>query len=119
MMAPRCQCRTTRTGTVTTEEHHDNSPIPDADDATAVHLEPRTPYEVQVRATNGEGDLTFETATNWSSIGRGTTGASNSRPSFDRTETLVTLTVDENTRSGQNVGSAVSATDIGRQQATG
>ena len=48
---------------------------------------------------------------NWSSVGRGTTGPSNSRPSFDRTESLVTLRVDENTRSGQNVGSAVSASD--------
>ena len=70
-------------------------------------LEPRTQYEVRVRAKNGEGDTTE----NWSSLGRGTTGPSNSRPSFDRTESLVTLRVDENTRAGQNVGSAVSASD--------
>ena len=70
-------------------------------------LEPRTQYEVRVRAKNGEGDTTE----NWSSPGRGTTGPSNTRPIFDRTESLVTLRVDENTRSGQNVGSAVSASD--------
>ena len=75
------------------------------DAGTAAHLEPRTQYEVEVRASNAEG------TSDWSPIGRGTTGAGNSRPSFDRTETLVTLKVDENTRSGQNVGSAVSATD--------
>ena len=74
-----------------------------ADDAA--HLEPRTQYEVEVRATNEEG------TSDWSRIGRGTTGAGNRRPSFDRTKALVTLNVDENTRSGQNVGSAVSATD--------
>ena len=70
-------------------------------------LEPSTQYEVRVRAKNGEEDTTE----NWSSVGRGTTGKSNSRPSFDRAESLVTLRVDENTRSGQNVGSAVSASD--------
>ena len=71
-------------------------------------LEPRTQYEVRVKAKNGEGD---DDADNWSSVARGTTGPSNSRPSFDRTESLVTLRVDENTRAGQNVGSAVSASD--------
>ena len=72
----------------------------------AAHLDPKTQYEVEVRASNAEG------TSDWSSIGRGTTGAGNSRPVFDRTEALVTLKVDENTRSGQNVGSAaVSATD--------
>ena len=75
--------------------------------ADADPLEPRTQYEVQVRAKNGEGDATE----NWSSEGRGTTGPSNSRPSFDRTDSLVPLRVDENTRAGQNVGSAISASD--------
>ena len=70
-------------------------------------LEPSTQYEVRVRPKNGEEGTTD----NWSPVGRGTTGPSNSRPSFDRTESLVTLRVDENTRSGQNVGSAVSASD--------
>ena len=76
-----------------------------------VHLEPRTQYEVQVRALNGEGDLNFESATNWSSSGRGTTAVSNRRPVFDSAASLLTLEVEENTRSGQNVGSAVEATD--------
>ena len=70
-------------------------------------LEPRTRYEVRVRAKNGEDD----TGGNWSSISQGTTGASNRRPSFDRTDALITLRVDESTRSRQNVGSAVSASD--------
>ncbi len=70
-------------------------------------LKPSTQYEVQVRAKNGEGDGTE----NWSSVGRGTTGPSNSRPSFDRTASLIELRVDENTRAGQNIGSAVSASD--------
>ncbi len=75
------------------------------------HLEPRTQYEVQVRALNGEGDSTFTEAANWSASGRGTTGASNRRPTFASTASLITLQVDENTRSGQNIGSAVEATD--------
>ena len=76
---------------------------PDAADP----LEPRTSYEVQVRAKNGEADG----SENWSSPVRGVTGASNRRPSFESTTTVVKLTLPENTRSGQNVGSAVSATD--------
>ena len=71
-------------------------------------LEPRTQYEVRVRAKNGEDDTTE----NWSSVGRGTTGASNNRPIFDRTETtIIELRVDENIRAGQPVGNAVSASD--------
>ena len=70
-------------------------------------LEPRTQYEVRVRAKNGEGDAT----PNWSSVGRGTTGPSNSRPRFDRPVAVVELRIDENTRSGQNLGSAISASD--------
>ena len=76
-------------------------------------LEPRTQYEVRVRAKNGENDATEE---NWSSIGRGTTGPSNRRPEFDSDAAVVELRVDENTRSGQPVGSAVSASDAGQQQ---
>ena len=83
------------------------------DDATAVHLEPRTQYEVRVKTKNGEGD----DADNWSSIGRGTTGASNGRPSFDRAG-AITLRVDENTRPGQDVGSAVSASDANGNRLT-
>ena len=73
-------------------------------------LEPSTQYEVRVRAKNGEpeGDV----ANNWSSPAKGTTGASNSRPSFDRSDvTVIELRVDENTRAGQNLGSAISASD--------
>ena len=86
-----------------------------ADDTdTQVHLEPRTQYEVQVRALNGEGDPAFEANPNdnWSSSGRGTTGASNRRPVFDSDlPTVVVLEVEENTRSGQNIGNAIEATD--------
>ncbi|MXY44947.1 MAG: hypothetical protein F4Y50_12995, partial [Dehalococcoidia bacterium] len=71
----------------------------------AAPLESLTQYQVEVRASNAEG------TSDWSSIGTGRTGAGNRRPSFDRTESVVTLTVDENTRPGQPVGSAVSATD--------
>ena len=74
-----------------------------ADDAQP--LEPRTQYEVEVRASNAEG------TSDWSHIGRGTTGAGNRRPEFDSKFAVVELSVDENTRSGQNVGSAVSASD--------
>ena len=76
------------------------APASDADP-----LKSSTQYQVEVRASNAEG------TSDWSSIGAGTTGPGNIRPSFDRTEAVVTLTVDENTGSGQNVGSAVSASD--------
>ena len=69
------------------------------------HLDPKTQYEVRVKAKNDEGPSP------WSSIGRGTTDAGNRRPEFDKDDSVVTLSVDENTRSGQNVGSAVSASD--------
>ena len=71
-------------------------------------LEPRTQYEVRVKAKNGEND---NDTTNWSSVGRGTTGPSNSRPEFDRSDSVIELRVDENTRAGQNLGSAISASD--------
>ncbi len=76
-----------------------------AEATEAAPLESLTQYEVQVKAFNAEG------ISDWSGIGTGRTGAGNRRPSFDRTESVVTLRVDENTRSGQPVGSAVSATD--------
>ena len=53
-------------------------------------------------------------ADNWSRPGRGTTGKSNKRPTFVNTASLVTLRVNENTRSGQHVGGAVEATDTDR-----
>ena len=89
--------------------------ILDATTNAQVHLEPRTQYEVQVRALNGEGNPTLFTDDpndNWSTSGRGTTGASNERPVFDSDlPTVVELEVEENTRSGQNIGSAIEATD--------
>ena len=75
--------------------------------ATADPLEPSTQYEVRVRAKNGEGDTTE----NWPSVAKATTNPSNSRPSFDRSDALIELRVDENTRAGQNIGSAISASD--------
>ena len=85
------------------------------DNQAQVHLEPRTQYEVQVRALNGEGDpdsFDVDPNDNWSPSGRGTTGASNERPVFDTAlPAVVMLEVEENTRSGQNVGSAIEATD--------
>ena len=84
-------------------------------DTAQVHLEPRTQYEVQVRALNGErnpANFDDNTNDNWSTSGRGTTGASNERPAFDTDlPVVVELQVEENTRSGQNVGSAIEATD--------
>ena len=84
------------------------------DDTTAVHLAPGTQYEVQVRALNAETDHT-DTPTNndsdWSSSGRGNTGKGNRRPVFKSTVSVVELEVEENTRSGQNVGDAVEAED--------
>ena len=71
----------------------------------ATHLEPRTQYEVQVMATNDEGDSA------WSPVGRGTTGGSNTRPRFDSTAAVVMLSVTENTSAGRPVGSPVSASD--------
>ena len=93
---------TTRTATITT--------IGDP----SMPLESRTQYEVRVRAKNGEGDTTA----NWSAVGRGTTGGGNSRPSFDDTADVVVLSVAENTRAGQNVGSPVSASDADSNRLT-
>ena len=76
-----------------------------APDVDADPLEPRTQYEVRVRAKNQEGEG------EWSPIGRGTTGASNRRPIFDITDAVIGLSVYENTRAGQNLGNAVSASD--------
>ena len=72
----------------------------------AAPLEPSTQYEVRVRAKNGEKN----DANNWSTAAKATTGKSNSRPVFDRAG-AIELSVAENTRAGQNIGSAVSASD--------
>ena len=81
-----------------------------APETEADPLEPKTQYEVRVRAKNGEGDTTE----NWSSVAKATTGQSNSRPRFDISDTddpVIVLRVNENTRAGQNLGNAVSASD--------
>ena len=67
-------------------------------------LSPSTSYQVEVRATNAEGD------SDWSSHGTGSTsGPLNSAPTF--ANPTVTLTLLENTPAGTNVGSPVAATD--------
>ena len=83
----------------------------------AMPLEPRKQYEVRVRARNGEGTAAQGETDAWgdySSLVRGTTGGSNVRPAFSNTDSLITLDLPENTRAGQNVGSAVEATDADR-----
>ena len=64
-------------------------------------LDSGTTYQVQVRATNAEG------TSGWSATGTGSTD--NSAPAFASDTT--TRSVAENTASGANVGSAVTATD--------
>ena len=77
-------------------------------------LEPNTSYEVQVRAANaGEGDGF------WSTSGLGRTRAANKEPIFnirpsdeDRNAArIINRTVAENTRAGQTVERAVTASD--------
>ena len=89
--------------------------IPDSNDAP-VPLEPLTQYEVRVRASNGEGTAAQNETPwgDWSALRQGTTGASNERPVFANSDSLVMLEVAENTREGQNVGSAVEAMDADR-----
>ena len=82
-----------------------------------MNLEPRTQYEVRVRATNGEGIPASGQSVAWSEWSPhrpATTGASNKRPVFTDTDSLVTLELRENTRAGQPVGNAVDATDADR-----
>ncbi len=92
----------TSTNTKTSTKITRRLPAEDAD-----RLKPSTQYEVRVRAKNGEDD----TNTNWSPVAKATTGKSNSRPSFDISDTRIVLRVDENTRANQNIGNAVSASD--------
>ena len=97
---------TSRSAKITTIPDDENSPV---------HLAPSTQYEVQVRATNGEGTKAqgeSEAWGDWSSSGRGTTGASNRRPTFGATTpSLITREVGEDTPSGRDIGDAVEATD--------
>ena len=87
----------------------------EADDP--VSLEPLTQYEVRVRASNGEGTTAQGESIawgDWSALRRASTGPSNERPEFASMDSLITLDMPENTRAGQNVGSAVEATDADR-----
>ena len=106
---------TGRSAKITTIQDPDNAGV-------QLHLEPRTQYEVQVRALNEEGDPVSFTANpndNWSTSGRGTTGASNERPVFDSMlPPVVMLEVEENTRSGQPIGNAIEATDPDKNRLT-
>ena len=73
--------------------------------ATITGLDPDTPYDVRVQATNGEGTGP------WSLVGTGSTNkAGNSPPAFPRPGEIV-RNVDENTSVGQNVGTPVTAND--------
>ena len=67
-------------------------------------LDAGTAYQVQVRATNAEGD------SDWSQSGSGTTGTpSNNPPTFP--SSTANRNVAENTAAGQNVGAVLTATD--------
>ena len=67
-------------------------------------LSPRTSYQVEVRATNAEGD------SDWSDHGTGSTNDPlNSAPTF--ANPTVTLTLPENTAGGVDIGSPVEAVD--------
>ena len=99
-----------RKATITTIPVADSNPVP---------LEPQTQYEVRIRATNEEGTVAVaqgesEAWGSWSPSGRGTTGTSNERPVFKDSDSLVTMEMEENKPAGQNVGSAVEATDPDR-----
>ena len=72
--------------------------------ASIASLTAGTSYQVQVRATNAEGDGP------WSASGTGSTGtASNAAPTF--ANPTATRSVPENSAAGTNVGAVVTATD--------
>ena len=72
--------------------------------ASIASLAAGTPYQVQVRATNAEGDGP------WSASGTGSTGtSSNTAPTF--ANPTATRSVPENSAADTNVGAVVTATD--------
>ena len=72
--------------------------------ASIASLTAGTSYQVQVRATNAEGDGP------WSDSGSGSTGtSSNTAPTF--ANPTATRSVPENSAAGTNVGAVVTATD--------
>ena len=75
--------------------------------AEITSLDPNTSYQVRVRAANVDGSGL------WSLVGTGSTNKDdNSPPSFNETDSLVDLDVDENTAAGEDIDSPVSASDI-------
>ena len=72
-------------------------------------LEEDTPYEVQLRATNGDGD------SSWSTAGSGRTNEpANIAPSFANASATLTFTEtegDETVQSAADIGAAITATD--------
>ena len=73
--------------------------------ATITGLTHSTSYQVQVKAKNDEGE------SGWSASGTGSTGTpANNAPEFSD-GTTATRSVDENTASGVNIGTALTATD--------
>ena len=78
--------------------------------ATITGLDAATPYQVRVRATNGEADTTK----NWSLVGTGSTNKGNNKPpTFIDSGNVVMRDVDESEEVGQDVGRPVRATDDG------
>ena len=73
--------------------------------ATIRELDDDTSYQVQVMATNAEGEGA------WSPPGTGKTEFANARPRFNSSST-VELHVDENTPAGRNIGVPVDASDV-------
>ena len=77
-----------------------------ATSVTLEDLEPGTDYQVQVRATNAEGNGP------WSAPGSTATDVQpNSAPEFDEGETA-TRSVAENTAAGEAIGEPLTATDV-------
>ena len=72
--------------------------------AAIASLMANTSHQVQVRATNAEGDGA------WSFPGTGRTGTGNNAPEFSAN--TAARSVAENTAAGQNVGAVLTATDI-------
>ena len=86
--------------------HEEDDTRTSEDTRTAIaELEPATDYQARVRALNGE------IAGEWSEPGAGRTGtADNTAPAFDA-GLPASLTVDENTRPGSELGAPFAATD--------
>ena len=80
--------------------------------ATISNLDPDTSYQVRVRATSGESQVSGNEVAPWSFVGTGSTNKEGNSPPQSNEETApATRTVAENTPSGENVGSPVTATD--------